>query len=92
MSFDIEIDIPGIAQWTSDFVFGFERLARSRSRNQMVVPLVIVHREQKVVAGVGEQPDVAGFGPAFNVTHGRQDDAGVSDNAASRLQQNRHAI
>ena len=54
MSFDIEIDIAGIAQWTSDFVIRFERLAGTRGRNQMVVPLVIVHREQKIVASIGE--------------------------------------
>ncbi len=58
----------------------------------MVVPLVIIHREQNVVARICQQPHVIGFGSTFDVAHGREHHPRVGDNAATRLEQNRHLI
>src|SRR4030095_2365267 len=42
-TFYVEIDVTRITEWSSYFVIAFVDLCSARRRNQMVVPLVIVH-------------------------------------------------
>src|ERR1044071_5510965 len=53
----------------------------------MVIPLVIVHREQQVVARVGQQPDIVRLRSPLDVANGRQDQTRVGDDAAPRFKQ-----
>ncbi len=56
----------------------------------MVVPLVIVHRQQQVIARIRQQPDIVCFRPALDIAHGREQHAGISNDTATRFEQDGH--
>ena len=54
LPFDVEVNVAAVAKRSRNFVRRFVRRVRSRSRNQMVIPLVSFHRKQNIETGVGQ--------------------------------------
>ena len=54
VSFVIEIHITAVTKRSGEFVLRLVSIARSFGGDQMVVPLVSLHREEDVEAGVGQ--------------------------------------